>query len=90
MANTSSAKKRIRQTAKRTERNRARTSRMRTFVKKAETAIEGGNATEAAAALAALTPELMRAARKGVIHKNTMARKLSRLTARAKKLAPAG
>jgi small subunit ribosomal protein S20 len=90
MANTSSAKKRIRQTAVRTARNRARKSRMRTFVKNAETAIEAGVAADAAAALQALTPELMRAARKGVLHKNTMARKLSRLTAKVKRLTAAG
>jgi small subunit ribosomal protein S20 len=90
MANTASAKKRIRQTMVRTERNRARTSRMRTFVKKAEAALAGGVQAEADAALKALQPEIMRAARKGVIHKNTMARKLSRLAKRAKRLsAPA-
>lgn len=86
MANTESAKKRIRQTAVRTERNRARRSRMRTFVKKVETAIAGGSRTEAEAALRALTPELMRAAQKGVVHKNTAARKLSRLTGQVKRL----
>lgn len=90
MANTDSAKKRIRQTLVRTERNRARRSRMRTFLKKAETAIAAGVQADAAAALKDLTPELMRAAQKGVVHKNTMARKLSRLTSRVKKLgAPA-
>mgnify|MGYP000996475026 FL=1 len=90
MANTDSAKKRIRQTLVRTERNRARRSRMRTFLKKVETALAAGVQADAAAALKDLTPELMRAAQKGVLHKNTMARKLSRLTSRVKKLgAPA-
>ncbi len=90
MANTDSAKKRIRQTLVRTERNRARRSRMRTFLKKVELAIAAGSQPEAAAALKEATPELMRAARKGVVHKNTMARKLSRLTGRVRKLgAPA-
>jgi len=86
MANTDSAKKRIRQTAVRTERNRARRSRMRTFVKKVEAAIAAGSAAASAAALKALQPELMRAAQKGVLHKNTMARKLSRLSGRVKQL----
>ena len=90
MANNDSAKKRIRQTLVRTERNRARRSRMRTFLKKVETALAAGVQADAAAALKDLTPELMRAAQKGVLHKNTMARKLSRLTSRVKKLgAPA-
>lgn len=86
MANTDSAKKRIRQTAVRTERNRARRSRMRTFVKKVEAAIAAGSAVDAAAALVALQPELMRAAQKGVVHKNTAARKLSRLSGRVRRL----
>ncbi|MCC7282402.1 MAG: 30S ribosomal protein S20 [Acetobacteraceae bacterium] len=86
MANTDSAKKRIRQTAVRTERNRARRSRMRTFVKKVEAAIAAGSAADAAAALVALQPELMRAAQKGVVHKNTAARKLSRLSGRVRRL----
>jgi small subunit ribosomal protein S20 len=89
MANTASARKRIRQTAVRTDRNRARRSRLRTFVKKVESAIAGGDKTAANEALRAAQPELQRAAGKGVIHKNTIARKLSRLTARIRKLAPA-
>ncbi len=87
MANTASARKRIRQTLRRTERNRARKSRMRTFMKKVETAIAGGDKAVANEALRVAQPELQRAAGKGVIHKNTVARKLSRLTARIRKLA---
>ncbi|MEJ0045459.1 MAG: 30S ribosomal protein S20 [Rhodospirillales bacterium] len=91
MANTASAQKRIRQTAKRTARNQARKSRMRTFVKKVETAIAVGNKEAAAAALTEAQPEMQRAATKGVVHINTIARKLSRLSARVKALsAPAG
>lgn len=86
MANTASAQKRIRQTAKRTERNNARKSRMRTFVKKVEAAIAGGDKTQAAEALRAAQPEMQRAAGKGVIHANTVARKLSRLASRIKTL----
>ena len=87
MANTASARKRIRQTARRTERNQARKSRMRTFVKKVEQAIAGGNEGEAAAALQAAQPEMQRAAGKGVIHANTVSRKISRLAARIKAIA---
>ena len=87
MANNASARKRIRQTARRTERNQARKSRMRTFVKKVETAIAGGDKALAAAALQAAQPEMQRAAGKGVIHPNTVARKLSRLSKRVKALA---
>ena len=87
MANTASARKRIRQTATRTARNQARKSRMRTFVKKVETAIASGDKSAAAAALVAAQPEMQRAAGKGVIHKNTVARKVSRLAARVKALA---
>ena len=82
MANTASAKKRIRQTAKRTAINHARISRIRTFVKKVEAAIESGNKDEAAAALRAAQPELHRGVTKGVVHRNTAARKLSRLSKR--------
>jgi small subunit ribosomal protein S20 len=87
MANTASARKRIRQTERRTVRNHARRSRMRTFVKKVEVAIAGGDKAAAAAALQAAQPELQRAAGKGVIHSNTVARKLSRLSKRIKSLA---
>lgn len=86
MANHKSAEKRIRQTARRTEINRNRVSRIRTFVKKVESAIESGNKVEAAEAFKAAQPELMRGATKGVLHKNTVSRKLSRLSARIKAL----
>jgi small subunit ribosomal protein S20 len=86
MANTASAQKRIRQTAKRTARNQARTSRMRTFIKKVELAVTGGDKDAALAALRAAQPEMQRAAGKGVIHANTVARKISRLSARVKAL----
>lgn len=84
MANTASARKRIRQTAKRTERNRARRSRFRSFLRKVEQAITGGDKSVAAAALREAQPELQRAADKGVLHDNTVARKISRLSARIK------
>ena len=87
MANTASARKRIRQTERRTLRNQARRSRMRTFVKKVETAIASGNKEAAAAALKAAQPELQRAAGKGVIPSNRVARKISRLSKRVKGLA---
>jgi small subunit ribosomal protein S20 len=90
MANTASARKRIRQTEKRTIRNRARKSRVRGFLRKVEQAIAGGNADAAQQALRVAQPELQRAATKGVLHRNTVARKLSRLSARIKSLgAPA-
>ena len=87
MANTASARKRIRQTVRRTARNQARRSRMRTFVKKVEAAIAGGDKTVAAEAFKAAQPEMQRAAGKGVIHANTVARKLSRMAKRIKSLA---
>ncbi len=87
MANTASARKRIRQTERRTERNQARKSRMRTFVKKVETAIASGDKAQAAAAFKAAQPEMQRAAGKGIIHRNTVARRLSRLAKRIKGLA---
>jgi small subunit ribosomal protein S20 len=86
MANTASARKRIRQTERRTARNHARKSRMRTFLKNVEAAITGGDKQQAQAALQAAQPELQRAAGKGVIHRNTIARKMSRLSARIKAL----
>jgi small subunit ribosomal protein S20 len=89
MANNASARKRIRQTAVRTERNAARKSRMRTFLKKVETAIAAGNKTQAQEAFQAAQPEVQRARIKGVIHLNTVARKLSRLSARIKAMATA-
>ena len=86
MANHKSAEKRIRQTERRTEVNRARVSRIRTFVKKVETAIESGDKAAAAEALKAAQPEMMRGTSKGVLHANTVARKISRLSARIKAL----
>lgn len=86
MANHKSAEKRIRQTARRTEVNGARVSRIRTFVKKVEAAIDSGNKAEAQEAFKAAQPELMRGATKGVLHANTVSRKLSRLSARIKSL----
>ncbi|MEO1554600.1 MAG: 30S ribosomal protein S20 [Pseudomonadota bacterium] len=84
MANTRSAKKMVRKIATRTEVNKTRRSRMRTFVRKVEEAIEAGDKSAATEALKAAQPEIMRAAGKGVIHKNTSSRKVSRLTARVK------
>lgn len=89
MANNASARKRIRQTKVRTARNAARKSRMRTFVKKVEEAIAGGHKAVAVEALRAAQPEMQRASGKGVIHANTVSRKLSRLSARIKALAAA-
>ena len=89
MANTASARKRIRQTEVRTVRNAARKSRMRTFVKKVETAIASGDKEQAAAALRDAQPEMQRASGKGVIHANTVSRKISRLSARIKAIATA-
>ena len=86
MANTRSAKKRVRQIERRTGVNRARTSRLRTFVKKVEDAIASGDKTAAQSALAVAQPEIMRGASKGVTHKNAAARKISRLNARIKSL----
>ena len=86
MANTASARKRIRQTERRTARNKARKSRVRSFVKKVETALAGGDRTAAAEALRAAQPELQRAVGKGVMHRNTVARRLSRLSARVQAL----
>lgn len=86
MANTTSAKKATRKIERRTAVNRARRSRMRTFVKKVEAALRDGDAAAAAAALQAAAPVLMRAAQKGVVHKNTASRKVSRLTRAVKAL----
>jgi small subunit ribosomal protein S20 len=87
MANTPQAKKRIRRNASRAEINRARVSRIRTFVKQAESAIASGDKTEAKAALDRMQPELFRGVARGVLHKNTAARKMSRLTRRLASLA---
>lgn len=80
MANTPQARKRIRRNEKRAEINGARIGRIRTFVKKVEAAIAGGDKTAAADALKAAQPELARGVARGVLHKNTAARKMSRLT----------
>ena len=82
MANTPQAKKRIRRNAKRADINRARVSRIRTFVKQVESALAAGDKNEAQAALARVQPELARGVARGVLHKNTAGRKLSRLTRR--------
>ena len=86
MANTRSAKKMVRKIAKRTAVNRSRRSRMRTFVRKVEEAIASGDRAAATAALGAAEPEIMRAAQKGIVHKNTASRKVSRLAHRVKAL----
>jgi small subunit ribosomal protein S20 len=80
MANTPQARKRIRRNDRRAEVNGARISRIRTFVKKVESAIAGGDKTAAAEALKAAQPELARGVARGVMHKNTASRKFSRLT----------
>lgn len=82
MANTPQAKKRIRRNANRATINHARISRIRTFVKQVESALAAGKKKEAAEALKMAQPELMRGVSRGVIHKNTAARKLSRLSKR--------
>lgn len=82
MANHRSSKKRIRQTERRTVVNRNRIGRIRTFVKKVEEAIAGGDKAAAAAALQSAQPELHRGVSKGVLHKNTAARRISRLSKR--------
>ncbi len=86
MANTASAKKAVRKIALRTAINKSRKSRMRTFVRKVETAIGAGDHTAALEALRLAEPELIRAAQKGVLHKNTASRKVSRLSSRVKAL----
>ena len=87
MANTAQSKKRVRQAEVRQDINKARRSRIRTFLRKVEEALTSGNADAAATALAAAQPELMRGVTKGVLHKNTASRKMSRLTSRVKALA---
>ncbi|WP_376875973.1 30S ribosomal protein S20 [Albirhodobacter sp. R86504] len=86
MANTPQSKKRARQNERREDINKARRSRIRTFVRKVEEAILTGNAETAAAALRAAQPELARGVTKGVLHKNTVSRKISRLAARVNAL----
>ena len=87
MANTPQAKKRIRRNAKRADINGARVSRIRTFIKAAEAALDAGKKAEALEALKQAQPELARGVARGVVHKNTAARKFSRLTKRAAALA---
>ena len=86
MANTPQAKKRIRRNDRRAEINGARVSRIRTFIKKVESALAAGNRDDAISALAAMQPELQRGVSKGVLHKNTASRKFSRLTKRVSAL----
>ncbi|MEI6986835.1 MAG: 30S ribosomal protein S20 [Rhodospirillaceae bacterium] len=86
MANHKSAEKRFRQTVRRTEVNRSRVSRIRTFTKRVESAISSGDKSAAAEAFKEAQPEMMRGVTKGVMHRNTIARKLSRLSARIKSL----
>jgi small subunit ribosomal protein S20 len=89
MANTKSAKKAARQAESRTLINKARRSRMRTFVRKVEEAIASGDKQAAAVALREAQPQIMRSAQKGIIHRNTASRKISRLSARIKALSAA-
>ncbi len=90
MANHKSALKRIRRNGHRAEINKARRSRVRTFVKNVEEAIGAGNQEAAREALRQAEPEMARAAGKGVMHRNTMSRKVSRLSARIKGMTAAG
>ncbi len=86
MAHSRSASKRIRQTVKRTELNKGRMSRIRTFVRKLEDALARGDGPAATAAFAAAAPELQRGVTKGVLHRNTVARKISRMSQRVRLL----
>ncbi|MFV1874643.1 MULTISPECIES: 30S ribosomal protein S20 [Nioella] len=86
MANSPQAKKRARQNERRYAVNKARRSRIRTYLRKVEEAIASGDQAAATAALRETQPELMRGVTKGVLHKNTVARKMSRLSARVKAL----
>ena len=87
MANTSQSKKRARQNEARFQINKARRSRIRTYLRKVEEAISSGDKDAAVLALRVAQPELMRGVTKGVFHKNTAARKMTRLSARVKALA---
>jgi small subunit ribosomal protein S20 len=84
MDNSPQAKKRARQIERRTDVNKARRSRIRTFLRSVEEAIASGDQDSAATALRAAQPELMRGVTKGIVHKNTASRKISRLSARVK------
>ncbi len=86
MANSPQAKKRARQAERRTVVNKTRRTRIRTFLRKVEEAIAGGDKAVAAAALKNAQPEIMRGVTKGIMHKNTASRKVSRLSARVKSL----
>ena len=86
MANSAQAKKRARQITRRTEVNKARRSRIRTFVRKVEEAIAGGDQKVAFEAFKEVQPEIMRGVSKGIMHKNTASRKISRLSSRVKSL----
>ncbi len=86
MANSPSSKKRARQVELRTQVNKARRSRMRTFIRKVEEAIASGDQAAAAEALRAAQPEIMRSASRGIVHANTASRKVSRLAGRVKAL----
>ena len=89
MANTPQSKKRARQIERRTDVNKARRSRIRTFLRKVEEAIASGNLDAAKDALKNAQPELMRGVTKGVVHKNTASRKISRLAARVNAISAA-
>ena len=89
MANHASSKKRIRRNARRAVVNGTRRGRVRTFIKKVELALAAGDAKQAGEALRDAQPEVQRSVAKGILHKNTAARKLSRLSARIKALAKA-
>ena len=90
MANTRSAKKATRKISRRTATNRSRRSQMRTYIRKVEEAIATGDSRSAAEALRAAQPLIMRAAQKGIVHANTAARKVSRLSRRVNALTPMG
>jgi len=89
VAHTLSAKKRVRQTEARTARNRARTSQIKTFIKKVETAVAKGDAEAAVVAFRQAEPQIARGVTKGVLHKNTASRRISRLAQMVKKLSSA-
>ena len=90
MANIKSSKKRARQVEQRTERNKSRRSRIRTFIRSVEQAIGEGSQEKASLALKNLQPEIMKGVTKGVLHLNTASRKISRLVRRVKALGSAG
>jgi|TARA_B110000495_G_C22674561_1_gene398491 small subunit ribosomal protein S20 len=87
MANTPSAKKRVRQLVRKTEVNKARRSRIKTFVKKVEESILKGDSVASINALKNAEPEIQRGVTKGIMHKNTASRKISRLSKRVKAVA---